>query len=73
MPHQSRLILISDFHDRIIDLNDIVSARRIYYPGYNGVEITLRSDPSHPITFGEPYMDRCWEILCAHTINPPCP
>jgi hypothetical protein len=73
MNHQSRLVLLPALYDIIIDLNDIVSAKRIYYPSYDGVYITLRSNPTETITIGEPYMEKCWEILCQHIVNPPCP
>jgi len=73
MTHQSRLLLLPAWHDIIIDLNDIVSVERVYYPGHNRIDITLRTRPTSPITIGETHMEKCWEILCKHTINPPCP
>lgn len=73
MSHSSRLVLLPSWYDIIIDLNDIVSAERIYYPARNQIKIILRSNPENPVVIGSDYMDKCWEILCQHTINPPCP
>lgn len=70
MSHQSRLVILPAFSDTIIDLNDIVMAKKTYYPGHEGLQITLRSCPMQPITIGNPHMEEAWNVLKQHLAAP---
>lgn len=72
MTHQSRLVLLPNWHETIVDLNDIVTATKMYYPGNNKIQIFLRSNPAEPLIISEQFMEEAWTVLKQHltTLEP---